>query len=384
MNKFSQLKFALTFALIDAVSPWMLIVFYLTGIDLMWLVNVNFMLMTAFLIAISRRLPRLNTLSLIIGVALVASIIKFAMVPYYDNVQEPKHYLSYAFGLVMPLAALCFVRSFETHDAPQIHAILVQWSRRYAAIAVPGIVVYSLFYFSGQIEYFGLGVNFHYIYPFFLNGKITPVIAFAAIILISGKRAVLVNYLVQTLCYFSARIVQHKASSIAMLGLVGVSLVAIYNFTGLLDRFSWLFAGQFDFSDPYFVLVSGGGRFEELFGIFDYFERKPFEIFFGAPPGNFYIWSMHLSEFDANKNYSHITFFGFMFRYGIFFALALYAFLIGIIVRSWGSKDPLYLVVVGVITSTLFGAALVIDPTSWIFLGLFIELRPRKRPQAAP
>lgn len=381
MSNYRPLKIALAFGLVDAVSPWMLIFFYLTGIDVLWLVNVNFTLMSLFLIGMSRRLPRLSVLSVILGLALVASMIKFAMVPYYSNVQELRHYLSYAFGLIMPLAALCFVASVEEGDTQEIHAILTQWARRYAAIAVPGIIVYALFYFTGHIVYFGLGVNFHYIYPFFLNGKMTPVIAFAAIILISGKRAVLINYLLQTLSYFSSRITQQKVSTIAMLSLMAVSIVAIYNFTSLLDRFSWMFEGQFDFSDPYFVLVSGGGRFEELFGIFDYFARKPFELILGAPPGNYYVWEMHLSDYEATKNYSHITFFGLMFRYGILFSLALYAYFIGTLIKNWGSKDPLYLVIVGIVASSFFGANLVIDPTSWIFLGLFIQLRPRKRPR---
>lgn len=378
MNKYKQLKTALTFGLIDAVSPWMLIFFYLTGIDLLWLVNINFTVMSVFLLAISRRLPRVNTVSVVLGMALVVSMIKFGVAPYYLNLQEPHHYLSYAFGLVMPLAALCFTASFERTDSHQVHAILVQWARKYTTIVVPGIIVYALFYFFGQITYFGLGVNFHYLYPFFLNGKLTPVIAFAAIILISGKRAVLINYLVQTLSYFSGRITQHKASSIVMLGMVVFLLVTIYHFTPLLDRFSWIFNGEFDFSDPYFVLVAGGGRFEELFGIFEYFAHRPFEIIFGAPPGNFYVWSMDWSGYNATKNYSHITFFGLMFRYGVVFAIILYVYFIGTIVRYWGSKDPIYLVVVGVVTSSLFGANLVIDPTSWIFLGLFIQLRPGK------
>lgn len=377
MSNYRSLKIALAFALIDAISPWMLVVFYLTGIDLLWLVNVNFTLMSLFLIGMSRRLPRLSTLSVILGLALVASIIKFAMVPYYDNSQELHHYLSYAFGLVMPVAALCFVASFEQGDTQQIHALLSQWARRYAAIAVPGILLYSFLYFTGHIAYFGLGANFHYIYPFFLNGKVTPVVAFAVIILISGKRAVLINYLLQTLSYFSARIGKQMVSSVAIIGLVGVSLVAVYNFTTLLDRFSWVFEGQYDFSDPYFVLIAGGGRFEELFGIADYFAQKPFEIILGAPPGNFYVLEGYTGE-SANKNYSHITFFGLMFRYGIFYALALYVFFIATVIRHWGSKDPLYLVIIGVVTSSLFGANLVIDPMSWLFLGLFIQLRPRR------
>lgn len=377
MSSYRSLKIAFAFALIDAVSPWLLILFYLTGIDLVWLVNVNFALMSLFLIGMSRRLPRLSTLSVILGLALVASIIKFTMVPFYDNSQELHHYLSYAFGLIMPVAALCFVASFEEGNAEKIHAILSQWARRYAAIAVPGIILYSLFYFSGHIAYFGLGVNFHYIYPFFLNGKVTPVIAFAVLILISGKRAVLINYLLQTLSYFSGRIAKQMVSSIVIIGFVGVSLVAVYNFTSLLDRFSWMFEGQYDFSDPYFVLIAGGGRFEEIFGIFDYFAQKPFEIILGAPPGNFFVWEIYTGE-SVRKNYSHVTFFGLIFRYGIFYSLALYVFFIVTVIRHWGSKDPIYLVIVGVVTSSLFGANLVIDPTSWLFLGLFIQLRPRR------
>jgi hypothetical protein len=43
----------------------------------------------------------------------------------------------------------------------------------------------------------------------------------------------------------------------------------------------------FDINDSYSSIVSGGGRFEEVFGIIDYFGVYVWDIFFGSPPRSF-------------------------------------------------------------------------------------------------
>ena len=81
---------------------------------------------------------------------------------------------------------------------------------------------------------------------------------------------------------------------------------------------------------------------------------------------------MDWSGYDASKNYSHVTFFGYVFRYGVIFSTFLYLFLFKKIFQYFGSANPYYLVVVGIVSSSFFGANLVIDPTSWLFVGFFL------------
>jgi len=367
-----KIRVALRFATIDAISPWLLIVFYITGLDFVWLVNVNFLLYFSYLLLnITRSFPS-AFLGYLFSFACIASALKlFLYVQAFRN-YEFGHVFSYGFGLIMPLAAISFSARIKYVSHQSASRIFEKFSKTYLMIAAPGVVIYSILYFIGKIEYFGLGVNLHYVYPWFLAGKIFPVFAFLLLILISGKRSVLINYLAQTLVYYLP-FLSNRPIKMALFALtLSSSFYLIYTQTTLLDRFSWLFSGEFDFNDPYFLLVSGGGRFEELFGILDYFSIHSYDIFFGSPPGSFYIWAMDWSGYDASKNYSHVTFFGYIFRYGAIFSILLYLFLFKLIWHKFGSIDPYYLVVIGVVSSSFFGANLIIDPTSWLFLGFFL------------
>lgn len=368
-----KIRVALRFATIDAISPWLLIIFYITGLDFVWLVNVNFLLYFIYLLLnITRSYPSVF-LGYLFAFASIASALKLLLYVMASRDYELGHVFSYGFGLIMPLVALSFSSRIKYVSHKSANESFEKFAKTYLAIAAPGVVIYSILYFAGRIEYFGLGVNLHYVYPWFLTGKIMPVFAFLLLILISGKRSVLVNYLVQTLAYYLPYFRGRPIKNLAFVFAFFLSLFAIYTQTTLLDRFAWLFDGSFNLDDPYFLLVSGGGRFEELFGILDYFAIHSYDVVFGSPPGSFYIWSMDWSGYDATKNYSHITFFGYVFRYGAIFSVVLYLFFFKLIWRKLGDTDPSYLVVVGVVTSSFFGANLIIDPTSWLFVGFYLS-----------
>ncbi len=368
-----KIRIALRFATIDAISPWLLVIFYITGLDFVWLVNVNFLLFFSYLfLNITRAFPSVF-LGHLFSFACIASVLKLILYAQASRDYDLNHVFSYCFGLIMPIVALSFSARIKYVGYGNLIRIFEDFARTYLMIAAPGVVVYSILYFVGKIEYFGLGVNLHYIYPWFLTGKIMPVFAFLALILISGKRSVLINYLVQTLAYYLPYFKGRPVKKISFIFAFFLSLYLVYTQTTLLDRFSWLFDGAFDFDDPYFLLVSGGGRFEELFGILDYFSAYSYDIIFGSPPGSFYIWAMDWSGYDASKNYSHITFFGYIFRYGAIFSILLYLFFFRLMWREIGSTEPLFLVAVGVVSSSFFGANLIIDPTSWLFIGFFLS-----------
>lgn len=368
-----KLKVALNFALVDALSPWLLVIFYITGIDIVWLVNVNFALFFCFLFFNIRYKQPSFYLFSIFALALLISIFKLVLAFYMSRDIDFSHAISYCYGLVMPLVVLSFSTRILDLDSQISSNLLKTFAKRYLILSAPGVLVYSFLYFQGRIEYFGLGVNLHYIYPFFLTGKVAPVAGFLLLILMSGKRSVLLNFLFQTVLYNVGNIKANTLKSVFFLVVLCSSIFAVYTKTTLLDRFSWLFDGSFDFDDPYFLLVSGGGRFEELFGILDYFNNFTYEIFFGSPPGAFYTWSMDWSGYDATKNYAHVTIFGYIFRYGIVFAVLFYFYLFRILFLHLGSRNPLYIVFGGVVSSSFFGANLIIDPTSWLFIGFLLS-----------
>lgn len=376
MNKI--LYWLFNIALVDAIAAWLLVIFYLTGIDLIWSVNFAFIAMTVLLLFSVGMQIRLSWFSGYFLFFLVLGVAKFVIFVDSDIGFEVQHVFTYFFGLLMPFLALSFSLRFSSKDKLTVYAVLQCYARRYAIISVSAIIIYSLFYFSGMISYFGLGANLHYIYPFFLaTHKGSSVILFILIVLISGKRAVLLNYLSQTIVYYFSELRSRPILAIAMLTSLGVGLTIVLNYTSLLDRFSWFLNNEIDFSDAYLMYVSFGGRFEELQGIYEYFMIHPNQLIFGSPPGAFYIWEITegAEYYAATKNYSHISIFGLIFRYGILFGIGLYGIFTFMIKKYLAPKDPLYLVFLGIVTSSLFGANLIVDPTSWLFVGLLIGLR---------
>lgn len=373
-----KLRIALRFSLIDALSPLLVLLFYLTEIDLVSLVNVNFLLLTAYMSFNYRAHTSSVFLSYLLFGAAILSIFKIIIAGYTNQDLMLTHILSYSYGIIMPIAALSFGKTVSEAGYDNVHKILCEFSLRYLYISAPIVLIYSILYFTGQVFYFGLGINFHYIYPFFLTGKILPIGIFLFLILLSGKRSVFINYLVQTVTFYGISLKGNLIKTLFLIFGLTVLIYLISIYTSLLDRFSWIFSDEFDISDPYFLLIAAGGRFEEVMGIQSYFQTHPIHVFFGSPPGAYYIWAVQLSEYSATKNYSHVTVFGYIFRYGLIFALPFYVYCLWQILRHLGSRCPFYILFVGIFSSSLFGANLVIDPTSWMMIGIFLALNRSK------
>jgi hypothetical protein len=387
MNK--SLSWLFGIALVDALAAWLLIIFYLTGIDLVGGVNFAFIAMTVLLALSVGFRKRVSWFSAFFLFFILVAVAKAVISINLDGGIEIQHVFTYLFGLVMPFLALSFTARFCANDKSTVQAVLQLYARRYTVIAFSAICVYSFFYFSGVISYFGLGVNLHYVYPFLLSSsKSFAPVWFFLIILISGKRAVLINYLMQTIVYFFAALRSRPIVAIGMLVSLIIGLMIVAYYSPLLDRFTRFSLDEIDISDGHFMYVFFGGRFEELQGIYEYFIKHPYQLFFGSHPGAFYIWEVtEGSEYHAiTKNYSHISIFGLIFRYGIVFGVGLYAIFAWMLFKYWAPKEPLYLVFVGILTSSLFGANLIVDPTSWLFIGLLISVRRgnKFKPVGAP
>jgi hypothetical protein len=372
-GKFTRLRILLSFSLLDGLSAWLMILLYITGIDLVWLVNLNFAVMSAVLILFSFHMSRVKHLTLLFGVTLLISLVKLAL--YMDDSRgfQWTHFVTYFQGLIMPIAALSFASQFSAEESNEVLKILTRYARAFLWLALPGILTYSALYFLGYISYFGLGANLFYIYPFLAaKGNFLYAAIFFAIALFTGKRASFITVLSQ---FFLLNYTSFRRSKIWTVLLGGALLTVtlwIYENTDLLFRFKWIFESEFDFADPYFLSISGGGRFEEVFGIYEYFIKYPFDLPLGAPPGSYYIWTLEWSDYAATKNYSHITWIGYVFRYGLFFTVPLIAYFAYLIFRNLGATNPLFIAFGGIFAASFFGGLLVVDPTSWILIGLFV------------
>jgi len=376
LNPKTHLRFFLWLALLDVVGIWLLIVFYLTKINLVFLVNLNFFVIFTYLFLVFLIKPRMGFLQYVFCGVLIISIVKLLTGFFYGANVDITHTLTHFFGILMPLATLSFASNFERSSVTEIDNEIFTYAKRYCYIAVIGIIVYAFFYFTGAINYFGLGAKFHYVVPFLL-GTTRATLFFLIIILISGKRATLLNFLAQVAVFYSGFLKRQPLLLIIMAAFFIVGLVFLYEHTDFLRRFKALI--EFDISDPNFFTLAFGGRFEEVQGVYEYFSKAPYQIWFGAPPGEFYHWIVESSDLKVTKNYAHVTFVGYFFRYGALFTIGIYIAFVFYILKHWSSRDPYFIVFVGIVFGSTFGANLVIDPVSWFFIGLLLARSKAKR-----
>ena len=141
-----------------------------------------------------------------------------------------------------------------------------------------------------------------------------------------------------------------------------------------------------DFTDEYSVLIAFGGRFEEVVGIFKYFMQNPLKVVFGASPGEYYSFVIdatskiftNSTSYNEPKNYSHVTLFTFLFRYGVLFTVLIYGYFTYLLIKYFDSKYEFYLIYIGILSSSFFGANLMSDPMSWVLIAFFLRFRTIK------
>jgi hypothetical protein len=376
LKQSTMLSLFLWLATFDIFSIWLLMLMYLTGIDVMFLVNINFIVMTLFLGVYFFLKRSLGFLTLAFGFVAIFSVMKLLYAWLLNYPLELKHFFSYSIGSVMPLLALSFVGTMRELSPEVFHQLIRRFAVRYSLIAISGILVYALFYFTGRIAYFGLGTNVHYVFPFILSGIKSGFLLFL-VILISGKRSVLLNFLAQIAVFNSATLKRNPGVFAFVFAFCVAGVVYLYTQTTLLSRFQ-VFV-EMDISDPLFLRLAFSGRFEELIGIYNYFISNPYDLLFGAPPGAYYNWVVDFSDYEATKNYSHITIFCYIFRYGLIFTTVFYSTMLYYVFRHWSPRSPYFLVFIGVFASSMFGANLIIDPTAWFFIGAMLLMSEHQK-----
>lgn len=384
LSKFTTLKIILCLGVLDALSIALLIVFYLTGVDSLYLVNLNFLMITVvlFLSTGGRVTPTLmrNKFVLISLFFIVVSIIKLLVTISGDYALNTRFAFTHFYLLINALLTFIFVCSFSRKDYPRVVRIFKQYALYYLILSGGLLSIYSILYFSGKISYFGMGSNLHYALPFFMRGSVWAL--FFLVIVVSGKRAVLVNYLAQLIMlsfhFFRTRV----ALSATGFMLLSVFFVCMAYWTDLFYRFEGTF--DVDFEDNYSLLVAFGGRFEEAVGIYDFFSAFPEKLLFGSSPGESYRWvvssvnwytGQETDSYDELKNYSHVTPFSLLFRYGFVYALGFYLYGAYLVVRYYSINAEFYLVYIGILSSSFFGANLLSDPMAWVFLAFFTRYR---------
>jgi len=369
--------------LLEVVPATLLIMFYL-GIPLMFLVNVNQLLMFGGLVALSRGLPR--KAMPIIAFALILILISFVK---GFSIAGPGNYdfridavFSYYYSLIMPALIFISVYSLGDLDAADVLDELRWFSKWFLILIAPAVMTYVVLNSTGRIAYFGFGVNFHYAAPYFMN-KVGVVGAVAVLILLSGKRSTLINFLFQYGLFIIGKSRRSPVPIILiLLGIVASVFAAWDSLEFLLRRFTRMIeaysnadlsSGLIGLSNSYESIVLFGGRLEEVVGVVEYFVRHPNQIWFGSPPGANYVWRVELSELETVKSFAHLTWLGYAFRFGVIPLATLLGYFVYMLLSGKDTQNPLWLVFAGTLVSSTFGGNLFYSPVAWTMIAMYMR-----------
>lgn len=384
--RFSRLRMIMFLCLLDLVAPF-LVLLQVFGLNLVFLVPVLQPIVFLLVLTTMQSFSRTAFIPLfILGLLTALSLLKaFYLTGVVDYNFTYRSVITYFYSIAMPCLLFSTIISQRENNPDNVYNELIWFSRWFVILSVPLILLYFFLHITGRFAYFGFGINFHYAAPFLFH-KNMYIFGMVILILLSGKRAVLVNFLVQLGFYFSAVLRRNPLSVLIFIMLAALAtILAGDNLAFLLRRFQFMAdnfrdadwsEGVFGIADTYDSIILFGGRLEEITGVLRYFEKHPYQIWFGAPPGANYLWRIEWSELSMYKSFAHLNWVAYIFRYGIIPSLLLFAFLIYLLFRSPETKSGLWLVYVGTLSSATFGANLLGSPTAWVLIALYFRYGP--------
>jgi len=363
----------LIFSIIDGLSIYIVMMFYYYGTDLSLLININ-LATSALYLALNYR--GLSGPPLLIFVFLISLFIAFIKIFYQSIYLDDINYrftFTNVYGLVMPIFALSFCKNLQKSDSVDLVLRFKKLAKIYFIVIGPGMVLYYYLYFTGSISYFGLGFSLQYFLPFVISKLNLNYFLIFAIVLLSGKRAAMVVFIAQSILV-NLKVIKRNI----LFGLVGIILFAVclvvaFRETDLLHRFNWVFDGSFDINDQQSSVAAAGGRFEEVEEVIRYLDGNMLKYIFGTLPTESYTQEEYTDR-ELVKNYTHISFFGYIFRYGIFNATLIFGSLIWFGFLGIRNITEISIAVVGIIIVSFTGANLMTDPTPWVMIGYYYKI----------
>lgn len=370
--------------LLEFIIPLSLLLHYVFGYTFDLLIKIPAIIY--FLIVVVYHFKKGIILTPISLLFLVATIFSFTYGIISGNKLDGK-FFSHIYFSVIPILGI----SFGYHFANSYSDILKLFFYRIINIAFLITCFILLIYFylhfiSGLVPYWGFGTDMHLLIPFILlQGKTSQVFVGIIFVILSGKRAILLNIFLEILMYFSKlfKSITFKSApkfiSVVLLFIIG--FLGAYNL-GAFERFEATF--QFDFDNEEAMMYATSGRWQEVTGIIDHHNSNIERWFLGAGFGGRYDWDVPLDNYHELKHYAHFTPFAYIFLFGIPFTVILYSFFLYNIFkgRHYLSNPFMILFVVGVFSS-FFGANLLIDIKIWIFYGIVYAIINKNQLQIA-
>lgn len=384
--QFRRMRLILALCLLEVVPAIVLILFYL-NINLLELININQMVMFCGIVALTRGVARgaFPFIAFVVALLFISIIKSFALTGLGDYNFQFSAVFTYFLSLVMPALIITSVFSQKDVSGAEVLQDLRWFSKWFLIIITPILILYAILNMTGRIVYFGFGVNFHYVVPYFLTrGAVVAMIA--TLILLSGKRAVLINFLIQLSLFLLGKF-RRSPVPITLVVMFLAAVVAaswdsleffLRRFTLMIEALasSDLSGGLLGLANSYEAILLFGGRLEEVVGIFEYFVQHPGQIWFGSPPGANFVWRVDISDFETEKSFAHLTWLGYFFRFGLVPTVILIIYLLYRMVVGWNTQSPIWLVFVGILSSATFGANLFYSPVAWTMIALYLRFGP--------
>ena len=378
MNKFLLLRLVLVLGIMDTLSLMYVIVFYMFSVDLVFLVNYTFLGMLGILafgsLKSNIKVFYSNPFVFLIIFILIMSFFKVLYSALTFSELLNGYITNYFYAVIMPLFCFLFVSRFTHEDYGRLIILFTNFAKKYAYLAMFFLLLYSCLFFLGYIVYFGLGANLHYVVPFIMKSN-AGFLLILFVIVVSGKRAVIVTFFAQSIIYWAGSIPRAKKSGFLWLSLLVSVFLWLWAETDLFKRLEYLVL--IDFDDQSTLMQAFSGRFEEMEGIIEFFRQSDYALLFGAAPGEFFMYSADTGShfYNEPKNFSHVGPFAFAFRYGLIVSLFFYFWAFYCFIRYFDSSSPFYIAFVGVIVSSFFGANLLVDPMGWLLIAFFVKFR---------
>jgi hypothetical protein len=241
-------------------------------------------------------------------------------------------------------------------------------------------IIYYCLYFYGAIPYWGLSSVVPLLLPFFLvNKQHTYVFCLLLVVILSGKRSILLITLMQFLLYYllfgSVKWLKLFMPAVLIFALFTLWLL----YPDFFIRFQGIVASDLSFGERVALLSSG--RTDEILIFWNYFSNNPHTLIFGDGLGANLIVE-YFNGTVRTLHYSHFSPFGLLLLGGIPLAIICYFpifFMITkLLYRShrskgkhffWGFLVLFYLAVV-----SLIGPAMFNDIIFWFYLGFIYKI----------
>lgn len=286
--------------------------------------------------------------------------------------------LSHLYSTIMPILSLSFGAYFCRQD--QMSLKLSKDFEKLMKFSFTIYIFIFLLYFwmtlSGRISYWGLGVNGLIMVALFMLVKQEYIkfVIMIGIILISGKRSILVATVLTSMIVFlptlklSINRKRFLAFFLICISLWGLFVIA--SKTDLLRRFQ--LTAQFDTQDEKSMYMATGGRWQEYLYAIDYINKNKYWLWGGGFGSQYNVYDF-AGEFIMKRHYSHLTPLSYILVYGSIFTFLLYCSLtfnvIKVLINRNNRLNFFNLMYIALFINSFFGAAPLTDPLMWFFLG---------------